>query len=178
MVMVIVDVPPTGIPAAPAPKALVIVGGETTLRTALAVVPVPSLVEVTAPVVFEALPAVELVTLTDTAQLTLGPEIEPPLNVMELVVFVNDPPQVLVRFGVPATVIPVGKVSVTPIPFIAPESADGSVMVKVSVEVPPVAIDVGVKLLTIVGGAATVKVAEAVSPVPPFAALTAPVVLL
>ena len=39
--MVIVDVPLTGIPAAPAAKALVIVGGATTFKVAVAVVPVP-----------------------------------------------------------------------------------------------------------------------------------------
>ena len=137
-----------------------------------------ALVEVTVPVVFDSLPTVELVTLTDTAQLAPGVEIDPPLKVMELVVLVNDPPQVLVRFGVPATVMPVGKLSVTPMPFIAPESALGSVMVSVSVEVPPEGIEAGAKDLTIVGGAATVKVADAVSPVPPFAALAVPVVLL
>jgi hypothetical protein len=41
MVMVIVDVPLTGMPAAPAPKAFVIVGGATTFKVAVALVPVP-----------------------------------------------------------------------------------------------------------------------------------------
>src|SRR5262249_4586742 len=53
----------------------------------------------------------------------------------------------------------------------------GLVMVKASVEVPPGRIDEGVNDLTRVGGLATVSVAEAVLPVPPFVEVTLPVVL-
>ena len=81
MVMVIVEVPPTGMPAALEPKALVIVGGATTVRVALAVPPVPPLVELTAPVVLFRLPAVVPVTLTTKVQLELTPS-EPPVRVM------------------------------------------------------------------------------------------------
>jgi hypothetical protein len=178
--MIIVDVPFTGIPAAPAPNALVIVGGATTVKIALAVVPVPSLVELTAPVVFDSLPGVELVTVALTVQELPGVLIEPPLRLMlpEPTVFPVSVPPVQVVEPTVEMVMPAGKVSLTPIPFIAPESAEGSVMVRVSREVPPVVMDGGVKLLAIVGGAATVKVADAVSPVPPFAALAVPVVLL
>jgi len=177
MVMVIVEVPPTGMPVAPEPKALVIVGGATTVRTALAVPPVPSFVELTVPVVLLLEPAVVAVTFTLTSQVLPGVAIEPPLKLIGEEAELNVPPQVLLGFGVAAIAIPAGKVSLTPIPFIAPLFVAGLVMVKVSVEVPLSGMVVGLKDFVIVGGAVTVNVAVAVVPVPPFAALTVPVVL-
>lgn len=53
----------------------------------------------------------------------------------------------------------------------------GLVMVKVSVEVPVGAIELREKDLLMEGGATTVTVALAIFPVPPFAEVTAPVVL-
>jgi hypothetical protein len=77
-------------------------------------------------------PAVVLVTLTETVQVAPGVAMEPPerLRVVlpeappEIV-----PPQVLLRFGVEATVMPAGKVSVTAMPFTAPAFVAGFVMV-------------------------------------------------
>jgi hypothetical protein len=117
MVMVIVDVPFNGMPAALEPNPLVIVGGATTVRVALAVVPAPPLVELTAPVVLFRLPAVVPVTLTTKVQFELTPS-EPPvrLTLPAPWVAVNAPPQVLLApFGF-ATTMPLGKVSVTATP--------------------------------------------------------------
>ena len=90
-------------------KVLVMVGGAMTFRTALAVVPVPSFVELTAPVVLLLLPPVVLVTFTEMAHVEPGVAIEPPESptllfpdAPPLVV----PPQLFVRAGVEATVIP------------------------------------------------------------------------
>jgi hypothetical protein len=85
---------------------------------------------------------------------------------------------VLPAFGVPATTTPEGNVSLTATPASATVLAAGLVIVRVRVEVPPTAMVDGANPLVIVGGAATVKVFEAVRPVPPFVELTAPVVLV
>jgi hypothetical protein len=179
MVMVIVEVPFTGIPVADEPKAFVIVGGATTVRVALAVVPVPPLVELTVPVVLTLLPAVLAVTSTFTSQLAPGVAIAPPLRLIELAPAVGEyvPPQVLPEFGVVATTTPDGNVSLTPTPVSPTVLAAGLVMVMVSVEVPPTAMLVGANTLVMVGGDTAANVAEAVRPVPPFVELTAPVVL-
>jgi len=178
MVIVMVEVPPTGMPVAEEPKAFVIVGGATTFRVAVAAVPEPSL-EVTAPVLLVLLPAVELVTLTETEQLLPGVLMEPPDRLIEdaLALAVKVPLQVLVAFGVEATVIPVGKESVKAMAVIAPVSVAGSVIVMVRVVVAPDAMDGGANALLTVGGAVTVRVAEAVVPVPPLVEVTALVVL-
>jgi len=51
-------------------------------------------------------------------------------------------------------------------------------MVSVSVEVPPVGTMVGANALVMVGAPSTVKVLVPVLPVPPFVALTAPVIFV
>ena len=156
----------------------VIVGGGTTTTVAEAVVPVPSFVELTVPVVFAFDPAVVPVTLTETAQVAPGVEIEPPVRLMLVALATGEkvPPQVLVAPGVAETVNPVGKVSLTAMPFIAPVSFDGSVMVRVRVVEPVSGIVGAPNALVIVGGAVTFNDALAVNPVPPLVALTAPVV--
>jgi hypothetical protein len=178
MVMVMVEVPFTGMLVEP--KALVMVGGATTVKTALAVKPVPSFVELTVPVVLLLEPPVVAVTSTFTVQVLPGVAIDPLLTVRLVAppAGANVAPQVLPIFGVAATCMPAGNASVTAIPFIAPVLVAGLVKVSVRVEVPPTAIGVGAKALAIVGGAVTVKIAEAVKPVPPFVELTVPVVLL
>src|SRR5207248_11712388 len=65
MVKLRVVVPPTGTLA---PNRLAIVGGDTTVRTALAVLPVPPSFEVMGPVVLVLSPAVVAVTFTWTSQ--------------------------------------------------------------------------------------------------------------
>src|SRR5580658_4777875 len=97
--------------------------------------------------------------------------------VVEPAVAVTVPPQLLISpLGVP-TSRPVGRVSVNATPFSTTVLAAGSPRVKVSVVVPFTAIVVGLNALVIEGGATTVRLAEAVPPVPPCVEVTAPVVL-
>jgi len=77
-----------------------------------------------------------------------------------------------------ATVSPVGRVSVNATPVSGSTLAEGFVIVKVSDVVAFVAIVEGLKTLAIEGGASTLRVAEAVPPVPPSVEATFPVVLL
>ena len=135
MVIVIVEVPFTGMPAAEEPKALAIVGGETTVNVALAAVPVPSLVVVTVLVVLFFAPLVVAVTSTLTSQLLFCAMV-PPLRLIGEAPEVNVPPQVLLALGVPAMAMPAGKVSVKATPFMAPVLAAGLVMVIINVDVP------------------------------------------
>ena len=121
----------------------------------------------------------DAVTLAETAQLLLA-AMEPPVRLM-LVAFavaVKVPPQLLVAFGVLATVSPEGKLSLTATPVSATGLVAGLVMVRVSVEVPPARMGEVPNPLVIVGGASALKVAEAVRPVPPLVELTVPVVLV
>lgn len=107
--------------------------------------------------------------------------IEPPESVMDvaLATGLKVPPQVLVAAGVEKTVMPVGKVSVKPMPVMEPESVAGSVMVMVKVVAVPDVMEVGLKALVAEGGAVTVRVAVLdATPVPPFAEVGALVVLL
>jgi hypothetical protein len=57
------------------------------------------------------------------------------------------------------------------------ESAAGSVMVMLRVEVPPAGIEVGVKDLATVGGVVTTRVALAAVPLPELPVVTVPVLL-
>src|ERR1700687_3903244 len=82
MVKVRVEVPPTA--TLVGEKALLILGGATTVReVVLLVVPVPPLVELTAPVVLDLVPAVVPVTFTLTVHELLS-AILPPLRLMLL----------------------------------------------------------------------------------------------
>ena len=176
MVMVRVEVPFAGMLAGA--NALVMVGADTTVKVAEAVVLVTPLLEVTVLVVLFLLPAVLAVTSTLTAQLLLT-GMDPPLRLIEPApaFAVKVPPQVLPVFGMAATTTPEGKVSLTATPASARGLAAGLVMVKVSVEVPPARMVAGANPLVMVGAASTLRVAEPVLPVPPSPALTLPVVL-
>src|ERR1051326_6165931 len=90
-----------------APKAFVIVGGVPTVRFALAVLPVPPLVEVTLPVVLVYCPATAPVTVTENWHWP-PTAIVAPLSEMPVgAVVVSVPPQTVeVAF---ATVSPVGR---------------------------------------------------------------------
>ena len=109
-----------------------------------------------------------------------GVLMEPPDRLIDvaLALAVNVPPQPSLALGVDATVKPLGKESLTAMEVIAPESVDGSVIVMDRVDVPPGAIEAGVNAFAIVGGAVTVRVAEAPVPVPPFVEVGPLVVLL
>lgn len=160
-----------------APKALLIVGGATTVRVAvLLTAPFPLCVEETTPVVLGLAPAVVPVTFKLKVQLLLVAT-APPVNetLPELVAGV--PPQVFTILGVAATTKPAGRASVNATPVRAAGFAAGFVMVKVKEVVPPIGIAEAPKPLLIVGGAATLRVAVLLArPVPPLVELTLPVV--
>jgi hypothetical protein len=180
MVTVSEVVPPTGIEAAP--NATVTVGGikELTVMVAVAVFPVPPLVEVTADVVLVFVPAVVALTLNaivhDTPAAT-----DPPVSVTVPLpaVAVAVPPQVLLSPGEVATTSPAGNASLKARPASAVPPL-GLVMVKVSEVEPLTGIDAAPNALLIDGGesAVAVIVAVAVLPVPPLVELTGPVVLV
>jgi len=161
-----------------APKDLVMVGGVATLRFAVAVLPVPPLVELTLPVVLVKFPEAVPVTFTVRMQLLPVAMVPPVSEILpEPATAVAVPPQVLVRpFGV-ATTSPAGKVSVNATPFSATVLPAGLVMVKVRDVVPFSGIAAAPKALAIDGGATTLMLAEAVPPVPPSVEVTLPVVL-
>lgn len=162
----------------PTPNALLIVGGATTVIVAvLDVAPAPLSVELTVPVVLLLSPAVVPLTSTVTVQVAGLAAIVPAdkLTEPEPATAVTLPLQVLTRlFGVPTT-RPAGKVSetarpVSPIVF-------GLLIVNVIVVVPFNGIVAAPNALLIVGGEATVIVAFAVLPVPPFPELTVTLLL-
>jgi len=156
-----------------------IVGGTSTAIAAVAVAPLPPLVELTLPVVLVLTPAVVLVTLPVIVQL---------LAVLIVLAFklkvlvptpppVSPPEQVVVKAV--ETVMPPGKVSLTVTPVRATVLAAGLVIVMVIVDVPVfLAMLAEPKDFVIVGGATTVRVAVPVLPVPPFVEDTLPVVLV
>ena len=146
-------------------KVLVIVGGARTAKVAEAVPPVPPL-QVKLPVVLGNDPAEAAVTLTDTAHVPLA-AIEPPLRLIEGSPAFGEkvPLQVFVAPGVLATSMAegeVGKVSLTATPVSA--VLVGLVIVSVRTEVPPGRIEVGLKVLAIVGTAAGMSASR----MPPF----------
>ena len=87
------------------------------------------------------------------------------------------PPQAPVRLLGFATTSPAGRVSVNAIPF-SVRLLFGLPMLKVSVVSPFTPIDVGLKPFVMLGGVATVRLAEAVLPVPPLVDVTGPEVLV
>jgi len=161
-----------------APNALVMDGGAATVKFAVAVLPVPPLVELTAPLVLVYWPDAVPVTFTTRVQLVLTAML-PPVRLMlvEPATAVAVPPQVFERpFGVETT-SPVGNVSVNATPVSATAFAAGLVMVKVSVVVPFNGMVAAPNAFAIDGGATTSMLAEAVPPVPPSVDVTFPVVL-
>jgi hypothetical protein len=172
------DVDPAS-PIEAAPNAFVMLGGVATVKFAVAVLPVPPLVEVTAPVVLVKTPGLPPVTLTLKTQ-EAPAAIVPPARLTApdpaAAVIVPPPHEPASPFGV-ATVIPAGNVSVNETPVSAAVFPDGFVMVKLSVELPFGEMAVGENALAIDGGATTVRLAEAVPPAPPSVEVTLPVVL-
>ena len=100
-----------------APKALVMVGGPTTLTLAFEVFPVPPFVELTVTLLFFTPPVVPC-TFTETVQVAPGAKVAPErLTADEPAAAVAVPPQVLFRFGGVATTKPTGRLSVNATPF-------------------------------------------------------------
>lgn len=162
-----------------APKDFVMPGGAATVSVAvLLVVPAPVSLEEIAPVVFDRSPAVVPVTLTDIAQDPLAASVAPDrLKLLAPGVAVMVPPQVLAApFGV-ATTKPDGSASLKPTP-VRPWPAFGLVSVKPSVVVPFKGIVVAPKVSVMLGGDMTLRLAEAVAPLPPLTDVTALVVFV
>jgi hypothetical protein len=86
-------------------------------------------------------------------------------------------PQEPVTFGVAATTTPAGRLSVNATPLRVLKVL-GLVIVKLSVLLLFSAMLVGLNDLVMVGGLATVRLADAVLPVPPLVEVTLPVVLV
>ena len=102
-----------------APNCLLIPGGDTTVSIAvLLVAPVPPSFELRAPVVLLCTPALVSVTFTFRVQEPLDPTV-PPLRPTEVALAVgeNVPPHVLLAFGMPATVMPLGSPSLNVSPL-------------------------------------------------------------
>jgi hypothetical protein len=169
-----VDVPPTAI--AVGLKDLAMLGGATTVMLAEAVLPVPALLELTLPVVFVNTPADAPPTVTLNIQLPLGATDAPVSEIVRVAAtVVTVPPQAEKLPS--ATLNPAGSTSVNATPVIVVE-AFKFMMANVRVDVPPTAIEVGLKDLAMLGGLRTVMLAEAVLPVPPLVDVTLPVVLV
>ena len=160
-----------------APNALMITGGATTVIEALEVLPVPPSVEVTWTLLFFT-PAVVPVTFTETVQEALAARVPPErLTLEDPTTAVAVPPQVLFNaFGVAIT-RPAGRLSVKAMPVSA-MPVFGFVMLKVSEVEPFNGMLAAPKALVIVGGVATVRLADAVLPVPPLVEVTLPVVFV
>ena len=178
IVKVSVLIPPTAIGFGE--NALAMLGGATatTDKVSVPVLPVPPLVEVTLPVVLTLALPVVAVTATVTVQVPLAAMV-PPEKLTEVLpaagAKVGEPQPVVVAFGVAATSIPAGNVSVKATPVRVVPVLE-FVIVKVSVLTPPTAIGFGENALAMLGGATTDKVSVPVLPVPPLVEVTLPVV--
>jgi len=160
-----------------APNAFEIVGGATTVMLAVPALPGPVSVE---------LEAVELVLVPADVPVTFTPTLHdapparlPPLRLkltLPAVAPVTLPPQVLLDPAL-ATCNPDGRLSVNESPVIERLEL-GLVIVNIKPVVPLSGIDNAPKAFTVVGGVATLRLAEAVLPVPPLVELTLPLVLL
>jgi len=159
------------------PKALVTVGAAVTVRFAVAVPPVPALVDVTAPVVLVQLPAEAPATFTLKVHEPLAGMVPPDkLTLLDpaTAAIVPLPHEPLRPLGV-ATTIPLGNASVNATPLSATVLTWATV--KLRLVVPFIGIRATPNVLVIEGGASTITLADAVPPVPPSTDVTAPVVL-
>ena len=159
------------------PKALLMVGGATTVSDALETLPVPPSFEVTWTALFF-WPAAVPVTLTVMVQLPDGARVAPVRLTKEdpATAVTAPPPHPPVSPLALATTSPAGRLSVKSTP-VSERVLLGLATVKLRVVLPPTGIDTAPNDFTIVGGLATVSVAEAALPVPPLAEVTLPVVL-
>jgi hypothetical protein len=161
-----------------APKDFAMTGGLATVRFALAVLPVPPFVELTAPVVLVRLPDAVPVTFTTTVQVLFTATVPPVSDTLpEPAVAVTVPPHEFVRpLGV-VTTSPAGSESVNATPVSATVFAGGFVTESVSEVVPFSGTADAPKAFAIEGGASIVTEADAVPPVPPCVEVTTLVVL-
>src|ERR1700691_4900546 len=160
------------------PNTLAMVGGRATATLAVAVLPVPPLVDETVPVVLvwdpEMVPVIFTVIVQD-AETAMFPPVRLTLPLPATAVAV--PPQLLTSpLGV-ATSSPAGNVSVNATPACAAVLAAGLVRVNVRLVVPFNAISGAPNTLAIDGGATTIRVADAATPGPPSLDAIALVVL-
>src|SRR6202045_3774575 len=148
-------------------KALLIVGGATTVRLAFDVLPFPAFVELAVTLLFFT-PAVVPVTLTETVQLAPGASVAP-LRLIEEdpSTAVAVPLHVLFRLPGVATTNPAGRLSVNATPF-SVRLALVLESVKVRLVVPFSGIEAAPKAFKMLGGLMTVRLAEDVdcAPVP------------
>jgi hypothetical protein len=163
-----------------APNALAITGGERTVNvTVLLVAPAPLCVDETAPVVLILFPAVVPVTFTPKVHEALAASVaalRPRLELPAVAVMVPPPQIPVAPFGV-LTTKPAGRASANDTPL-SEEPALGLVTVKLREVKPFSGIVAAPNALTMVGGVATDRLADAVFPVPPLVELTFPVVLV
>jgi hypothetical protein len=165
---------------------LVTLGGATTVSVSVAVPPVPPSVELTVPVVLTCVPTLMPVTVTEKVhdEPAAGDAVSVPpdkltvegvpgglLMVAVMVPLPHEPVTV-----VDASFTPPGKLSVKATPLRA-LAVFGLVTVKLKVLLLFSGTLFGLNDFEIVGGATTIKVSEAVPPVPPSVELTALVVL-
>src|SRR5258708_10267354 len=143
---------------------------------AVAVFPVPPLVEVTLAVVLVYWPEAAPVTVTLNWHCELTAVVAPDSATPAGLVVVSVPPHTVAEEL--ATVSPVGNVSAKATPVSGSTFAAGFVMVKVNDVVAFSAIVLGLNTLAIDGGASTLSEAEAVPPVPSSVEVTLPVVLV
>src|SRR6185312_13997419 len=136
-----------------APNALAIDGGAATVKLAVAVLPVPPLVEVTFPVVLVYCPETAPVTVTLNWHWLFTGMLAPVNAIPVGAVVVSVPPQTLEEAL--ATVSPVGSVSVKATPVSGSTFAAGLMIVNVSEVVAFSEIVEGLKTFAIDGGAST-----------------------
>ena len=150
-----------------------------TVRLALEVLPVPPSVEVTCTELFFN-PAV--VPVTSTEKLHVDPAVGDAVNVppdrlmlpLAAVAVIVPLPHDPVTFGGVATTTPDGKLSVNATPLSA-TPVFGLVMLKLNVLLAFNGMLVGLNDLIMLGGLATVRVADAAAPLPPSVELIGPV---
>ena len=162
-----------------APNAFAMLGGPITVIVAVLLdSPGPLSVDETGPVVLFCTPAAMPCTFTLTLQLAFAASVAPVrLIEPEPAAAVTVPVQVVTSpFGV-ATCKPAGRVSLNATPVSARLEL-GLLSVKVSEVFAFSRMLAAPKALVIVGGAATLRFAEAVLPVPPLVEVTLPVVLV
>ncbi len=137
------------------------------MSVALAVLPAPDSVVLTIPVVLLLAPPVVALTCTLRAQEPLLPSAPPDkLRLVAAAVGLKVPPQVLLETTGLSTSKPAGNESLMASPLSA--VAFGLLKLMVSVDVPPTAMLLGVKLFVTLGGETTVIEAIEVLPVPPL----------
>jgi hypothetical protein len=150
-----------------------------TISVALALSPLPPLVEPTGELVLTLEPAVVPVTLNEIVQETFAAMLTPArLTLLPPAGAVRLPPHELVRPLGFATRSPAGNASVNVTPVSVVDGL-GLLIVKVSNDVPPTAIDAGAKLLDNTGGASVVTSSDALAllPLPALVDVTLDVLL-